>query len=254
MSIKRDTYLGQLTPNHADKEVCVAGWVNARRDLGGMVFVELRDNSGKLQLVSDPNRNKEVHDTFVKLRSECVLIVKGKLSRRPEGTEKPEQPNGLLELYPDQAEILNMAAPIPFQIDLGRQVDEALRLKYRYLDLRRKDMQNNLILRHRVTTAIRNYLVAKNFIEVETPILTRATPEGARDFLVPSRLNVGDWYALPQSPQLFKQTLMVSGIERYYQIARCFRDEDLRADRQPEFTQVDIEMAFVDESDIQSVT
>lgn len=254
VSIKRDTYLGQLTPNCADKEVCVAGWVNARRDLGGMVFVELRDNSGKLQLVSDPNRNKEVHDTFVKLRSECVLIVKGKLSRRPEGTEKPEQPNGLLELYPDQAEILNMAGPIPFQIDLGRQVDEALRLKYRYLDLRRKDMQNNLMLRHRVTTAIRSYLVSKSFIEVETPILTRATPEGARDFLVPSRLNVGDWYALPQSPQLFKQTLMVSGIERYYQIARCFRDEDLRADRQPEFTQVDIEMAFVDEADVQSVT
>ncbi|HMO23963.1 MAG TPA: OB-fold nucleic acid binding domain-containing protein, partial [Candidatus Melainabacteria bacterium] len=225
--------------------MCVAGWVNARRDLGGMVFVELRDNSGKLQLVSDPNRNKEIHDTFVKLRSECVLIVKGKLSRRPEGTEKFEQPNGLLELYPDQAEILNMAGPIPFQIDLGRQVDEALRLKYRYLDLRRKDMQNNLMLRHRVTTAIRSYLVSKSFIEVETPILTRATPEGARDFLVPSRLNVGDWYALPQSPQLFKQTLMVSGIERYYQIARCFRDEDLRADRQPEFTQVDIEMAFV---------
>lgn len=254
LSMKRDTYLGQLNPNDADKEICVAGWVNARRDLGGMVFVEMRDNSGKLQLVSDPNKNKEAHDLFVKLKSECVLIARGKLSQRPQGTEKPEQPNGLLELYPDQVEILNMASPLPFQIELGRSVDESLRLKYRYLDLRRRDMQKNLMLRHRVTTAIRNYLVSFNFIEVETPILTRATPEGARDFLVPSRLNAGSWYALPQSPQLFKQTLMISGIERYYQIARCFRDEDLRADRQPEFTQVDIEMAFIDEADIQAVT
>lgn len=252
--MKRDTQLGQVTVNDVDKEVCVAGWVNARRDLGGMVFVELRDSTGKLQLVSDPNNNKAVHDMFVKLKSECVIIAKGKLSLRPEGTEKPDQPTGLLELYPESIEILNMSKTLPFQIELGQKVDESLRLKYRFLDLRRKNMHNNLVLRHRVTTAIRNFLVSNQFIEVETPILTRATPEGARDFLVPSRLNTGDWYALPQSPQLFKQTLMISGVERYYQIARCFRDEDLRADRQPEFTQVDIEMAFVDEDDIQDVT
>lgn len=252
--MKRDSHLGNLTGNDVDNEICVAGWVNARRDLGGLVFVELRDSTGKLQLVSDPNKNKNVHEIFVKLKSECVLIVRGKLSKRPDGTEKPEQPNGLFELYPEEASILNMAKPLPFQISEGQNVDESLRLKYRYLDLRRRNMYNNLALRNRVTTAIRNYLVDKQFLDVETPILTRATPEGARDFLVPSRLNAGDWYALPQSPQLFKQTLMISGIERYYQIARCFRDEDLRADRQPEFTQVDIEMAFVDESDIQKIT
>jgi len=248
--MKRSTGCGKLTLKELDTEVCVAGWVNVRRDLGGLIFVELRDRSGRVQLVSDPNKNKEVHEKFVTLRNEFVLIAKGKVSRRPEGTEKPDQPTGLIEIYPDEMELLNTSRPLPFQLELGQQVDESLRLRYRYLDLRRREMQRNLILRSRVTIAIRNYLDEHEFLDVETPILTKATPEGARDFLVPSRLTPGSWYALPQSPQLFKQTLMVSGLERYYQIARCFRDEDLRADRQPEFTQVDIEMSFVDEQDI----
>ncbi|MGD9683818.1 MAG: aspartate--tRNA ligase [Candidatus Obscuribacterales bacterium] len=252
--MKRDTGCGHANIKNLDKEVCVAGWVNARRDLGGLVFVELRDKTGKLQLVSDPNKNPAVHDLFVKLRNEYVVIARGRLTMRPEGTEKPEQPTGLVELYPVEVEILNTAGVLPFQVSEGRQVDESLRLKHRYLDLRRPDMQNNLKLRHRVTTSIRSYLDANEFIDVETPILTKATPEGARDFLVPSRLSPGNWYALPQSPQLFKQTLMASGVERYYQIARCFRDEDLRADRQPEFTQVDIEMSFVDEDDVIGIT
>ncbi len=248
--MKRSTGCGRLTLDDLDKEVCVAGWVNVRRDLGGLIFVELRDRSGRLQLVSDPNKNKDVHEKFVTLRNEFVLIAKGKISRRPEGTAKSDQVTGEIELYPTEVEILNTSRPMPFQLELGQQVDESLRLKYRYIDLRRKEMQRNLILRHRVTTAIRNFMDKHDFLDVETPILTKATPEGARDFLVPSRLVPGSWYALPQSPQLFKQTLMVSGLERYYQIARCFRDEDLRADRQPEFTQVDIEMSFVDEEGI----
>ncbi|MBK9146050.1 MAG: aspartate--tRNA ligase [Candidatus Melainabacteria bacterium] len=252
--MKRDTGCGHANIKNLDKEICVAGWVNARRDLGGLVFVELRDKTGKLQLVSDPNKNPAVHDLFVKLRNEYVVIARGRLTMRPEGTEKPEQPTGLVEMYPVEVEILNTAGVLPFQVGEGRQVDESLRLKHRYLDLRRPDMQNNLKLRHRVTTSIRSYLDANEFIDVETPILTKATPEGARDFLVPSRLSPGNWYALPQSPQLFKQTLMASGVERYYQIARCFRDEDLRADRQPEFTQVDIEMSFVDEDDVIGIT
>lgn len=252
--MKRDTGCGHANIKNLDKEICVAGWVNARRDLGGLVFVELRDKTGKLQLVSDPNKNPAVHDLFVKLRNEYVVIARGRLTMRPEGTEKPEQPTGLVEMYPVEVEILNTAGVLPFQVGEGRQVDESLRLKHRYLDLRRPDMQNNLKLRHRVTTSIRSYLDANDFIDVETPILTKATPEGARDFLVPSRLSPGNWYALPQSPQLFKQTLMASGVERYYQIARCFRDEDLRADRQPEFTQVDIEMSFVDEDDVIGIT
>jgi len=254
MAMKRDTGCGHANIKNLDKEICVAGWVNARRDLGGLVFVELRDKTGKLQLVSDPNKNPAVHDLFVKLRNEYVVIARGRLTMRPEGTEKPEQPTGLVEMYPVEVEILNTAGVLPFQVGEGRQVDESLRLKHRYLDLRRPDMQNNLKLRHRVTASIRSYLDANEFIDVETPILTKATPEGARDFLVPSRLSPGDWYALPQSPQLFKQTLMASGVERYYQIARCFRDEDLRADRQPEFTQVDIEMSFVDENDVIGIT
>lgn len=248
--MKRSIGCGRLTLNDLEREVCVAGWVNVRRDLGGLIFLELRDRSGRVQLVSDPNKNKDVHEKFVTLRNEFVLIAKGKVSRRPEGTEKPDQPTGLIEIYPDEIELLNTSRPLPFQLDQGQQVDESLRLRYRYLDLRRREMQRNLILRSRITIAIRNYLDEHEFLDVETPILTKATPEGARDFLVPSRLTPGSWYALPQSPQLFKQTLMVSGLERYYQIARCFRDEDLRADRQPEFTQVDIEMSFVDEQDI----
>lgn len=253
-ALKRSHYVGNLSLTDLDKEVCLAGWVNARRDLGGMVFIELRDSSGKMQLVSDPNRNKEVHEKFSGLRSEFVIIVSGKISQRPSGRENSDNPTGNLEIYPEAVEVLNTARPLPFQLNEGNKVDESLRLKHRYLDLRRPEMHKNLVLRHDVAFAIRQYLNGNGFIEVETPILTKATPEGARDFLVPSRLNPGQWYALPQSPQLFKQTLMISGVDRYYQIARCFRDEDLRADRQPEFTQVDIELSFTDEEQVMSVT
>lgn len=232
----------------------MAGWVHVRRDLGGLVFIELRDSTGRVQLAADPNRNKEVYDTLVGLKDEYVLAARGKVTRRPEGRENLETKTGTIEIYPEQVEVLNTCRPLPFQIDQPNPVDEALRLRYRYLDLRRAEMNQTLILRHKIAQAIRNYLDRNSFIEVETPILTRATPEGARDFLVPSRLNPGSFYALPQSPQLFKQTLMISGIDRYYQIARCFRDEDLRADRQPEFTQVDLELSFTDEDEVIAVT
>ena len=252
--LKRTHHAGKLSLSDLDQEVCLAGWVDVRRDLGGLVFIELRDPSGKVQLVADPNRNKEVHEKFSTFRSEYVIIASGKISKRPAGSENNDTPTGTIEIYPDRVELLNTARPLPFQLSEGAKVDESLRLKHRYLDLRRPEMHNNLVLRHEVAYAIRNYLNNNGFIEVETPILTRATPEGARDFLVPSRLNPGDWYALPQSPQLFKQTLMISGVDRYYQIARCFRDEDLRADRQPEFTQVDLELSFPDEDDVINVT
>jgi hypothetical protein len=252
--LKRTVYAGKLGDEDMDREVCVAGWVDVRRDLGGMVFIELRDPTGKVQLVSDPNRNKEVHEKLSGLRTEYVIVARGKVSKRPAGSENRDTPTGLIEIYPNAVQVLNTARPLPFQLSEGSKVDESLRLKNRYLDLRRPEMNRNLVLRHRITTAIRQHLNECGFIEVETPILTKATPEGARDFLVPSRMNPGEWYALPQSPQLFKQTLMISGIDRYYQIARCFRDEDLRADRQPEFTQVDIELSFPDEEDVMSVT
>ncbi len=251
--LKRDTRLGDLSSNDVGRRVTVTGWVNAIRDLGGLIFIELRDASGKVQLAADPNRNKEIHEKFVPLRNEFVIAASGIVTKRPEGTTKDTTTGGI-EIYPDQVELLNTCRPLPFQLDLAHQVDEALRLKYRFLDLRRPEMNKNLILRHKIVHAIREFLNGERFIEVETPILCKATPEGARDFLVPSRLNPGSWYALPQSPQLFKQTLMISGVDRYYQVARCFRDEDLRADRQPEFTQIDIEMSFIDEEDIMSVT
>ena len=252
--LKRTHHAGKLSLADEGKEVCLAGWVDVRRDLGGLVFIELRDPSGKVQLVSDPKLNKQVHELFSTLRSEFVIIASGKVQRRPAGSENADNTTGAVEIYPDRVELLNTARPLPFQLSEGAKVDESLRLKYRYLDLRRPEMHRNLVLRHDISCAIRQYLNANGFIEVETPILTKATPEGARDFLVPSRLNPGDWYALPQSPQLFKQTLMISGIDRYYQIARCFRDEDLRADRQPEFTQIDIELSFPDEEDVMNAT
>ncbi len=252
--LKRNHHCGTISLEDAGQEVCVAGWVHVNRDLGGLIFVELRDSTGRVQIVADPNRNKEVHDKLCTLKSEFVIAAKGKVTKRPEGSENKESPTGEVEIYPDQVEILNTCRPLPFQIDQASGVNEELRLKYRYLDLRRPEMSSNLVTRHRITQAIRQYLDAQSFIEVETPILTKATPEGARDFLVPSRLNPGSWYALPQSPQLFKQTLMISGVDRYYQIARCFRDEDLRADRQPEFTQVDMELSFTDEEEIIAVT
>lgn len=251
---RRNAYCGQLGLQDAGRSVCLAGWVDVRRDLGGLIFVELRDYTGKIQLVADPNKNREAHAVFSTLRSEYVVSVSGVVSKRPAGSENLETPTGALEIYPDTVELLNSSRPLPFQLDLAQQVDEQLRLRYRYLDLRRPEMQRNLRLRHEVTQAIRRTLDRQGFIEVETPMLTRATPEGARDFLVPSRLNHGSWYALPQSPQLFKQTLMISGFDRYYQVARCFRDEDLRADRQPEFTQIDLELSFTDEEEVMAVT
>ena len=254
--LKRTRLLGSIGVDDVGKDVCVAGWVHVNRDLGGLVFVELRDSSGRLQIVADPNRNKAIHDKLCTLKSEYVIAARGIVARRPEGRENKDNPTGTgaVEIYPEEVEILNTSRVLPFQIDQADQVDEALRLKYRYLDLRRPEMTKNLLVRHRITQAVRQYLDSESFIEVETPILTKATPEGARDFLVPSRLNPGSWYALPQSPQLFKQTLMVSGVDRYYQIARCFRDEDLRADRQPEFTQIDMELAFTDEEEIMWIT
>ncbi|MCC6981261.1 MAG: aspartate--tRNA ligase [Candidatus Melainabacteria bacterium] len=252
--LKRNQACGQLSIADVEREVTVAGWVHVRRDLGGLIFIELRDQTGRIQLAADPNRNKEVHQELSTLKNEYVLIARGKVTARPAGSENRETPTGLVEIYPDAVEILNTAKPLPFNLDQGDAVNEELRLKYRYLDLRRPEMNNNLRLRHRVTQAIRRSLDDNGFTEVETPILTKATPEGARDFLVPSRLNPGNFYALPQSPQLFKQTLMISGIDRYYQVARCFRDEDLRADRQPEFTQIDIELSFTDEEEVMGVT
>lgn len=252
--LKRTHHCGQVSLDDVGQEVCVAGWVHVNRDLGGLIFVELRDATGRVQIVADPNRNKQIHDILCNLKSEYVIAAAGKVSKRPDGRENKETATGYLEIYPDQVEVLNTCRPLPFQLDQANQVDEALRLKHRYLDLRRPEMSKNLITRHRITQSIRQYLDRESFIEVETPILTKATPEGARDFLVPSRLNPGNWYALPQSPQLFKQTLMISGVDRYYQIARCFRDEDLRADRQPEFTQVDMELAFTSEEEIIAVT
>jgi len=251
--LKRSCGSGELTTANIGNSVTVAGWVDARRDLGGLIFIELRDTTGKVQLVADPNKNKAVHEIFSALRSEYVLIAQGTVTKRPDESQNKEAPTGQLEIYPDSVELLNTSKPLPFQLHESDHVDEALRLKYRFLDLRSQTMNRNLKLRHSITQSIRKFLDKENFIEVETPMLTKATPEGARDFLVPSRLNAGQWYALPQSPQLFKQTLMVSGLDRYYQVARCFRDEDLRADRQPEFTQIDIEMSFVDEEDVMNI-
>ncbi len=238
---------GHIDKTSIGQNVALAGWVDVRRDLGGLIFIELRDYTGIIQLVSDPNKNKDVHALFSQLKSEYVIQITGIVCSRPAQSQNQSSTTGQFEIYPDSAVILNTCQPLPFQLSQNHTIDEALKLKYRYLDIRRPVMKNNLVLRHKITKAIENYLNDDGFIEVETPILTKATPEGARDFLVPSRMNPGAFYALPQSPQLFKQTLVISGIEKYYQVARCFRDEDLRADRQLEFTQIDIEMAFATE-------
>ncbi|MDX1917604.1 MAG: aspartate--tRNA ligase [Candidatus Caenarcaniphilales bacterium] len=235
---------GTLTQSDEDTEVLLAGWVDVRRDLGGVIFIELRDHTGRIQVVSDPQITPELHTIFETLRSEYCLQVSGKIRTRPTGTENEDLRTGAVEVVPSEVKILNTCKPLPLPIKDFAEADESFRLKYRWLDLRRPEMQTNIRLRHQVTQVIREYLVKNGFLEIETPILTRSTPEGARDYLVPSRQQEGSFYALPQSPQLFKQLLVISGFERYFQIARCFRDEDLRADRQPEFTQVDLEIGF----------
>lgn len=246
----RTHYCGELRSEHIDQTVTLCGWVDRRRDHGGVIFIDLRDRRGIVQIVSDPQRTPDSYDNADASRSEYVVKIIGKVSPRQDGAVNPKLPTGEVEIYADSIEILNSVnKQLPILVSSsadGDLVKEDLRLKYRYLDLRREAMAKNLQLRHTVVKAMRRFLEdQENFIEVETPILTRSTPEGARDYLVPSRVNAGDWYALPQSPQLFKQLLMVAGCDRYYQIARCFRDEDLRADRQPEFTQLDMEMSFM---------
>jgi len=250
---ERTDYSGELGINDLDREVVLMGWVQSHRDHGGVIFIDLRDRQGLVQAVLNPQLSEEVHKKGEAIRDEWVVAIKGVVSKRTPETINPNLKTGEIEVMASEVKILNTSKVIPFLIEEDINVDELLRMKYRYLDLRRPSMKDNIITRHKVATATRDYLNGEGFLEIETPYLTRSTPEGARDFLVPSRLNPGEFYALPQSPQLLKQTLMVSGLDRYYQVVRCFRDEDLRADRQPEFTQIDLEMTFINEDDIMSV-
>ncbi|GAB6181999.1 aspartate--tRNA ligase [Desulfotomaculum defluvii] len=248
--LHRTLYCGELSQQHVGQEVVLMGWVQRRRDHGGLIFVDLRDRSGLVQVVFSPEVDQEAFIKAEGVRNEYVLAVVGKVNSRPEGTINLNMATGEVEVYAHTLRILNRAKTPPFYIEDNIDVDENLRLKYRYLDLRRPDMQRSLALRHRAAKSIRDFLDQNGFLEIETPMLTKSTPEGARDYLVPSRVNPGKFYALPQSPQLFKQILMLAGMERYFQIVRCFRDEDLRADRQPEFTQIDLEMSFVEAEDV----
>ena len=249
----RSVYCGLVRSSDNDKEITLMGWVDRRRDHGGVIFLDLRDREGIVQVVFDSDAG-EFFNLADSVRSEYVLKVTGKVRARSEATINPSMGTGEIEVYGTELEILNTAQTPPFQLDEFVTVGEDVRLKYRYMDLRRNEMQNSLRFRSKITSSIRNYLVDDGFLDIETPIMTRATPEGARDYLIPSRTHPGQFFAMPQSPQLFKQMLMVAGFDRYYQIAKCFRDEDLRADRQPEFTQIDIEASFVDEEDIMSTT
>jgi aspartyl-tRNA synthetase len=250
--MKRTHHCSELRASHIGQKVDMAGWVHARRDLGGIIFIEMRDRNGTTQIVFDPQHNKSSWELAQSLRSEFVVFVEGAVRKRPEGTDNAKLPTGQVEVLAHRLEILNASETPPFQIDEsgGSQAGEDLRLQYRYLDLRRPAMARNLRLRHQAAKTARDYFNDHGFLEVETPVLFKSTPEGAREYLVPSRVNPGKFYALPQSPQQFKQMLMVAGVERYFQLAKCFRDEDLRADRQPEFTQIDLEMSFIDREDM----
>jgi len=249
--LKRTEYCGDLRKKDVNREVILLGWVQRRRDLGGLIFVELRDRQGIVQVVFNPELSSASHEKAQSLRSEYVVAVQGIVVARPEGTVNPKLSTGEIEVVAKELKILNSSKTPPFLVEDEEAVAEDTRLKYRYLDLRKPRLQKNLILRHQVAKEVRSFFDRSGFLEVETPMLTKSTPEGARDFLVPSRLDPGHFYALPQSPQLFKQILMISGFDRYFQIVRCFRDEDLRSDRQPEFTQIDVEMSFVTVQDIQ---
>src|SRR5713101_5038694 len=244
---------GELNASNVGQQVRLAGWVNRRRDHGGLVFLDIRDRYVITQVICDPERSPEAHRVASELRSEYVIQVTGAVAHRLPGTENPNLSTGSIEVVAEQIQVLNPARTTPFPITDTIQVDESLRLKYRYLDLRRPTMRDHIVLRHRAVKVIRDYLDERGFLEIETPILMKSTPEGARDYLVPSRLYAGEFYALPQSPQQLKQLLMVAGLDRYFQIARCFRDEDQRADRQPEFTQLDLEMSFVAEEDVMAL-
>ncbi len=244
---------GETTGKNIGDEVLLFGWANKWRDHGGVVFIDLRDRSGIVQLVFNPETDPGLHERAHRIRNEFVLRVKGEVRSRPEGTVNPSIPTGEIEVAVKEFEVLNECKPLPFMVEDETDASESLRFRYRYLDLRRPVIQKNMILRHKVSKLIRDYMDLEGFLEIETPVLTKSTPEGARDYLVASRLNPGHFYALPQSPQIFKQILMVSGLERYYQIVKCFRDEDLRADRQPEFTQLDLEMSFVNADEVTSL-
>src|SRR5438132_3283645 len=250
---ERTTGCGLVNEQYLNKQICLSGWVHRRRDHGGLIFIDVRDRSGLMQLVCNPEFSQQVHEIAHKVRSEYVISVCGKVVNRAPETINKEIPTGKWELHVENIVILNSAKMLPFSIENTDVIDEELRLKYRYLDLRRPEMQHNFALRHKVIFAMREFLNNEQFYEIETPILTKNTPEGAREFLVPSRIHPGSFYALPQSPQLYKQILMCGGMEKYFQIARCFRDEDLRADRQPEFTQLDVEMSFIQEKDVQNL-
>ena len=251
MSFKQRTHTcGELREKNLGETVVLNGWVDRRRDLGGVIFIDLRDRYGVTQVVFEPTFDKKAHEQAGALRNEFVISIEGTVRKRPADTQNPELPTGEVDVMVNKLTILNEAKTTPFQIRDEIEVTEDLRLKYRYLDLRRSKIQKNLLVRHKMYQVTRKYFDGNNFVEIETPVLMKSTPEGARDYLVPSRVHKGKFYALPQSPQQYKQLLMVSGFDRYFQVVKCFRDEDLRADRQPEFTQIDVEMSFVDQENV----